>query len=322
MDRRLRRPSARAALILSMVGLSLAWLTLACRPASAPPRPTPASVDAFAVVRATAEAAYQSGKTHLDRGELEPALIDLDTARTNDADNRQDIQQALAQTISRLAAETPTVAPSSVSRARVVATVPAAIAATPTVASAATAAAAATAASAATAAVPASAPPRPTTVVAPTLIAWRDPQGRFSVSAPADWATAEHVQALFGVGTGIVQFRDPSGRVELDVAVDSAASAVSPELYSASVELALQQQVPDYAAELTQEATIGGSPSLRRVFTFTQRDAAGQDYPARGFQLTLVKGSTPYVISGSAPADRFASTGPTLDQMVETFRFS
>jgi hypothetical protein len=154
------------------------------------------------------------------------------------------------------------------------------------------------------------------------LVAWRDPQGRFSLSAPADWATAEHVQALFGVGTGLVQFRDPSGRARLDVAVDSAASAVSPELYSASLELALQQQVPGYAAELTQEATIGGSPSLRRVFTFTQRNAAGQDHQARGFQLTLVNGSTPYLISGSAPADQFASAGPTLDQMAESFRFS
>ena len=48
------------------------------------------------------------GKAHLDRGELEAALIALDTAKTNDADNRQDIQQALAQTISELAAETPT----------------------------------------------------------------------------------------------------------------------------------------------------------------------------------------------------------------------
>jgi hypothetical protein len=106
------------------------------------------------------------------------------------------------------------------------------------------------------------------------------------------------------------------------VAVDSAARAVSPELYAASMELAMQKQVPGYAAEETQPGSTSGNPSVRRVYTYTQRDAAGNDSQTRGFQVTVVKGSTPYLISGSAPAEQFAAFSATFDQMVETFRFS
>jgi hypothetical protein len=310
-------PSARAGLIVGVVGLSLAGLSLACRPSPATAVPTPAAADAFAVVRATAEAAYQSGKAHLDRGELEPALIDLDTASTNDADNRQDIQLALAQTISQLQTETPTVVPTPLPRAPVIATP--LLVATPL--PLAPGVATPVPPTLVVASLPATTPEPAGSMIAPILVVWRDPQGRFSVSAPTDWATAEHAQALFGVGSGVVQFRDASGRSELDIAVDSQANAVSPELYSASVELALQQHVPGYTAEQTLPENVSGSPSIRRVFTFTQRDASGLDYQARGFQVTVVNGTTPYVISGSAPADQFQAASVTFEQMVETFRF-
>jgi hypothetical protein len=310
-------PSARAGLIVGVVGLSLAGLSLACRPSQATAVPTPAATDAFAVVRATAEAAYQSGKAHLDRGELEPALIDLDTASTNDADNRQDIQLALAQTISQLQTETPTVVPTPLPRAPVIATP--LLVATPL--PLAHGVATPVPPTLVVASLPATTPEPAGSMIAPILVVWRDPQGRFSVSAPTDWATAEHAQALFGVGSGVVQFRDASGRSELDIAVDSQANAVSPELYSASVELALQQHVPGYTAEQTLPENVSGSPSIRRVFTFTQRDASGLDYQARGFQVTVVNGTTPYVISGSAPADQFQAASVTFEQMVETFRF-
>jgi hypothetical protein len=310
-------PSARAGLIVGVVGLSLAGLSLACRPSQATAVPTPAAADAFAVVRATAEAAYQSGKVHLDRGELEPALIDLDTASTNDADNRQDIQLALAQTISQLQTETPTVVPTPLPRAPVIATP--LLVATPL--PLAPGVATPVPPTLVVASLPATTPEPAGSMIAPILVVWRDPQGRFSVSAPTDWATAEHAQALFGVGSGVVQFRDASGRSELDIAVDSQANAVSPELYSASVELALQQHVPGYTAEQTLPENVSGSPSIRRVFTFTQRDASGLDYQARGFQVTVVNGTTPYVISGSAPADQFQAASVTFEQMVETFRF-
>jgi hypothetical protein len=97
---------------------------------------------------------------------------------------------------------------------------------------------------------------------------------------------------------------------------------VSPELYAASMELAMQQQVPGYASEQVVPGAAAGNPAVRRVFTFMQKDANGQDHQARGFQVTLVKGSTPYIISGSAPAEQYTQFSSAFDQMVETFRFS
>jgi hypothetical protein len=164
-------------------------------------------------------------------------------------------------------------------------------------------------------------PPAAATAAGATSLApWSDPQGRFSISAPTDWARADKPHTLFG--SGVVGFHDPAQRAEVDVAVDSATRAVSPELYSASIELAMQQQVPGYASEQVQPGSTSGNPSLRRVFTFTQKDAVGQDHQARGFQVTVVKGSTPYIISGSAPAEQFQQYSATFDEIVETFRFS
>lgn len=248
------------------------------------------------MVRATSEAAYASGKAHLDRGELEQALVDLDTAKTNDPDNRQDIQQALDQALRQLQALTPTVGP-TVAQARtiVVATVPAASPAVSVV-------------------------PLPSASAA-SLTTWQDPQGRFAIGVPAGWSVVDSPQAL--VGTAVVEFRDASGQGELDVAVDSAAHAVSPELYAASIELAMQQQVPGYAAEQSLPIGVAGTAGFRRVFTFTQRDASGNEHQARGLQVVVLKGSTPYVIAASAPAELFQNQyGGVFQQMVDSFRFS
>src|SRR5215211_1463423 len=88
-----------------LFGLLLAGATFACGP-SVTPSATPAT-DPFAVVRATSQAAYQSGKALLDRGDLNGCQF-IDLAKTNDPDNRADIQQALEQCLVALS-EPPTV---------------------------------------------------------------------------------------------------------------------------------------------------------------------------------------------------------------------
>jgi hypothetical protein len=177
----------------------------------------------------------------------------------------------------------------------------------------------ATAPAAAPAVSPAARGPSPSAVAG--LVTWTDPQGRFTIGAPAGWTAVGQPQSL--VGTAVVQFRDPSMQAECDVAVDSSAHAVSPELYAASIELAMQQQVPGYASEQVVPGSTGGSASIRRVFTFTQHDASGRDYQARGVQVVVLKGTTPYIISGSAPAAQFTDQfGAIFDQMIESFHFS
>jgi len=316
--------------------LVLCSLSLSCAAPAALPTPSPAG-DPFAVVRATAESAYRSGEAALVRGDYLQACVDLDAARTHDPDNRSDIQQAFEQALARCLTPppAPTTAPPAASAAQqrtiVVATVAAGLGtALATNSTPATDVSAST--NATRAAATASAPTSTPVVAAPAasatgssganidLATWNDPQGRFSVAAPADWTRTDQPQTL--VGTGVVEFHDPIGRAEVDISVDAATRAVSPELYAAGLELAMQQQVPGYASEQVFPGTTAGNPSVRRVFTFTQRDASGQDHQARAFQLTIVKGSTPYVISGSAPAEQYQQFSPAFDRIVESFRFS
>jgi hypothetical protein len=320
-NHRLASPHA----VLGLCAVLLGGLALACRPAASPATPTPPAADPFAVVRATSQAAYQSGKALLDRGDLQGCVL-IDTAKTNDPDNRPEIQQALEQCLTAIAQFSTTSAPTPAQRPIVVATVPVLTPVVPPAVPAqqVTPTPPSVAVGKPTAVSSANAKPQatqPTTAAqSASLAAWRDPHGRFSVSAPADWPPVDQPQSLFG--TGVVQFLDPSGRAELDIAVDGASKAVSPELYAASMELAMQQSVPGYATEQMQPGSTAGNPSVRRVFTFTRRDAAGHDFQARAFQITVLKGATPYIITGSAPADQFQQYNLAFDQMVETFRFS
>jgi hypothetical protein len=288
----------RPLLATAAVGVCLALASVSCAPSAAPGATALPTADPFAVVRATSEAAYQKGEADRQRGDLQQALVDLDTAKTNDPDSRSDIQQALDQTVRELQAMTPTVSGTTQSRPIVVATVALASPA------------------AATPVAVAGASPSPV-VLAP----WADPQGRFSIGAPAGWTSVPRPQSL--VGTPVVEFLDPTARAELDVAVDSGARAVSPEQYAAGVELAMQQQVHGYAAEQTMPLNLAGTAAFQRLFTFAQQDASGAQHQARGLQIVVLKGSTPYIISATAPAEVFAAAyNPVFQQMVDSFRFS
>jgi hypothetical protein len=365
------------------VGLALVGLAVACQPSATQPSAQPTQTDAFAVVRATADAAYRAGQADLDRGQLEQALVELDQAKTNDPDNRPEIQQAIDETIRRIQALPPAtetaivggpgpgalVTPPPVAQTQVVRLAPTAVQAaapqgqsTPATAQAAQAAAAGQTPGAGPTAGQAGAAPGPggstgqagaamgqtpsattgqagvaagatagpgatnagagaaaTGVAGPGgLVTWRDAQGRFSIGAPSGWETLNAPQSLFG--TGVVGFREPQGQAELDVAVDTSTRAVSPELYAASMELAMQQ-VPGYALDSVQPGTTAGNPSVRRVFSQTRQDARGQDYTARGFQLAIVRGSTAYVLSAFAPAQRYGDYSATFEGMVDSLAF-
>jgi hypothetical protein len=296
----------------------LAALTLACQAQGSAPSAQPTQGDPFAVVRATADAAYRAGQADLDRGQLEQALVELDQAKTNDPDNRPEIQQALDETVRRIQA-----LPPATETAIVGGPAPGALVTPPPVAQ--TQAAAVPAGpttvrvTAQASAVSNATPLGGQTPDATGLVTWRDPQGRFSIGAPSGWETLNSPTVMFG--TGVVGFRDAQGgRAQLDVAVDTSTRAVSPELYAASMELAMQQ-VPGYALDSVQPGTTAGNPSVRRVFSQTRKDPSGQDYTARGFQLAIVRGSTAYVLSAFAPATNYAEYGPTFERMLDSLAF-
>ncbi len=149
------------------------------------------------------------------------------------------------------------------------------------------------------------------------MAAYDDPSGRFRLAVPRDWRTVASPRAAFG--TGVVAFASPDGTAELLVSADQSAEAISPELYAAKMELAMEK-APGYALQALVPETSAGGPAIRRTFTVRQQGTAGVEQVEAAFQLVLLRGSTPWVLEASAPADRFSTVAPTLDAMAASFR--
>ncbi len=276
--------------VLPLVALLAA--SIGCQPVPPSPPANPQG-DEFAVVRQRAERAYREGRQHLERDELEAALVSLDEAKLNDPDGRADIQAGLDEALRRLQARppVPTGTPLPVRTPAPASTVP----------------------PLGRTVLPAASP-----IATSDLLAWSDPGQRFTMNAPRSWLVASSPQAV--VGTGVVSFREPEGSSGLTVAADEAAHAVSPELYAARIELAMAQ-APGYALDSLVPGSTAGTPSVRRSFSISQRDSSGAARPFRGFQVVLVRGSTAWVLDASAPSERYASVAPTFERMVESFVF-
>lgn len=286
----------RARPLLLALALLVSAFAAACQ--TAPPvEPTPA-IDDFAGVRATAEASYQSGRQALEQGLLEEALVALDRANVNDPDRREDIQAALAETIRRIQALPPTPTRTAIPTRTPAPAFRPSITNSP---------------------VPDLTPaPMAQPSPPPGFTTWSDPQGRFRIDVPTGWAVVSDPPAEFG--NGLVAARSPDGRAEIVLSVDTGTQVVSPELYAAKMELAMQD-LPGYALETIVPGTTSGSPSLRRNFTLTQRTADGQSVTARGFQVAVLRGKTPYVLTALAPSTAYASFQSAFEQAAASVAF-
>lgn len=320
-----RLTAPRAVFLLSTLGLSA--LAVACGPSAvSTATPTAAQPDAFAVVRATSQAAFQIGQDALARGDLMRGCPAIDTAKTTDPDNNPAIQRALDQCLTQIPqllatseATNAAATPSPTTRGLSAPTAAPAVAATP-VASTPTRPAPPTPTRPAIAVgSPSAAAPTPTPV---PLVAYRDPQGRFTIGAPPSWQQADPPQALFNLGSAVFEWHDPGSGADVGVSVDTSARAISPELYAAAIELGMQAQVPGYASESALPTTVAANPAVRRVFTFSQRDAAGADHQARAVQVVVLKGQTPYVVTALASTDAYAADSPIFDVVIGSFQFS
>lgn len=275
-----------------LVTLAVALLLSACTMAIPVPTASP-EADDFAVVRAIAEASYREGVQLLEQGQLEEALVALNRAFVNDPDQRADIRAALDEAIERIRA-----LPPPPTRTAVPTRAPVAVPQLPPVVDA--------------------SPAPSENVVPPGFETWNDDQGRFRLARPTNWLTTAEPPVEFG--SGIIAFIDPTAQAEFVVAVDTETQTVSPELYAARMELAMQN-VSGYALESVFPGVTAGNPSMRRNFVLQQRDASGRALNARGFQITVLRGNTPYILGASAPATAFAQFAPVFEQIVSTFQF-
>ena len=153
------------------------------------------------------------------------------------------------------------------------------------------------------------------------LVVWQDPQGRFSVSAPADgagqpasrcsaWAPAWWCSAT--------RPDEPSSTCRSTARLGRSRPSCTRRRSRSRSSSRCRATPPKECcpkARLATRPRDGSSPSPSAT-----RQA--RDHQARGFQVTVVKGSIPYIISGSAPTELFQQNSSTFDQMVETFQFS
>ena len=288
----------RSARIFTLASLTatLAYASIACSQSRAPVVETPGADD-FAQVRATSQAYFQSGSAALAAGDAALALVLLDRADTFDPDNRAEIKQAVAQAAATVRAFTPVPTRTLIP--------------TPTREPNATPQAVFGSATAG---------PSPTPTELPGTTVWTDPVGRFRASYPPGWTVQNDPPVIFG--RGVVSFKDPSGLAEFAVGLDENAQAVSPELYAAKMDLFMQEQLKEaYASESILPGNVGSSPSLRRNFTVIQRTPNGAPINTRAFQVAVVRGSSAYVLYGSAPAASWPMFGAQLEQIAGSFRF-
>ena len=65
-----------------------------------------------------------------------------------------------------------------------------------------------------------------------------------------------------------------------------------------------------------------GDPDLRSAGARLNVAVEGRLGRIAGLQVAIVKGSTPYIISATAPAEQYDQYSATFNQMVGSFRFS
>lgn len=285
--------------IVAAMGVLAAWLLLGTNLPGPSLRPSPSPTpDAFAELRAESQAALERGQQHLQKRELELALIELDRARVTDPDNRADIQALLNATLEELRQAEPTKAslaptpqeprptptPYTVVLPRVAAASPSAPAVTPS--------------------------------ARPRFQSYRDAENRFSVDFPPGWETVERPPAEAGVG--VVGFRSPDGAASLVVSLDVLRQAVSPELYAAHLETQMET-LPGYQLETASPWVVNGAPALKRQF-FVQR--AGEGGGQRTIQVVVGRRAWMFILTGTAPASSFDQAGILFDQIIRSFRIT
>lgn len=142
---------------------------------------------------------------------------------------------------------------------------------------------------------------------------YQDPQGRFSLMAPADWGR------IAEGGTAVAFGKTAPDGVPLaavNVALDPLPDAgVGLEEYTRAAERSLAQQLPDYRPIDLTPVSLDGRPAYRRIFTAT---IEGQ--PQQLQQVYLVDRQLAYVITGTTLQEAFRDYSALFDQIAGTFQ--
>ncbi len=162
---------------------------------------------------------------------------------------------------------------------------------------------------------PGSATPSPSGSPPPALPSgqtYRDPQGRFSLTVPGNWAQVPPAGAT-------VAFQAPAAAdtvpATCNVVLEELPAGVSLDEYDQAAEAELRRQFPDYNPINRTPVPVDGRPGYKRLYTAT---IAGNLLQLQ--QVYAIDRNVGYIVSCGASQQSFATFAPTFDQIIGTFR--
>ena len=156
----------------------------------------------------------------------------------------------------------------------------------------------------------------PAWATAPLVQSIADPNGRFTITFPADWQVATKAEGMVAVlGVGPIE---PGTRASVNVVVESLPTPISPAVYADRAERFVKVTFHHYTMIQQGEAVIAGRPAYYRYFTW-EPNVGPAVYQIQAF-FTL--GQTGFVVTGSTAndSDRIRTDVPVLVQIINTFR--
>ncbi len=145
----------------------------------------------------------------------------------------------------------------------------------------------------------------------------RDPGGRFSIGAPADW----EVQANAGGSPSVILAApSPPGefRLNINVVAQTLRTPLSSEAFGRGSESGLRASFHAYTIVQEGRAEIGGRAAYYRYFTAE---------PTTGISVYVVQvyftaGQTAFVVTGSTAndPDRLRTDLPVIARIIDSFR--
>lgn len=156
----------------------------------------------------------------------------------------------------------------------------------------------------------------PAWATAPLVQSITDPNGRFTMSFPADWQVATKAEGMItALGVGPIE---PGRRASVNVVVESLPSAMSPAVYAGHAERLVQVTFHHYTVIQQGEAVVAGRPAYYRYFTW-EPNVGPAVYQ---IQVYFTLGQTGFVVTGGTlnDPDRIRDDVPVLVQIINTFR--
>lgn len=144
----------------------------------------------------------------------------------------------------------------------------------------------------------------------------KDPQGRFTISFPAEWEVASRAQGMIALlGAGPV---NAGTRPSVNVVVEPLPNPMPAKDYAAAADRLARAAFHNYTVLQESSAAVQGRPAVYRYLTWETNTGV----TLYQLQVFLTEGQTGFVLTGSTinDHDRILQDMPLITQILQTFR--